>query len=159
MINDNIERKMKMLDLWKDPVWEMMDWLDSSAKSRRIEDVGFKNIGRPHNLVNIKDESGKVVAQELRVVTTPFAKNDVKVKICDNKLIVTCGTENIKEKDEEEYVYKGISLQAYSFTLALAPSCDQSKITAENKDGILTIRLPLHVVEEKKPDEIEIAVS
>lgn len=148
-----------MLDLWKDPVWEMMDLFNNSVNSRKIEEVGFRNIRRPHNLVNIKDESGKVIAQELRVVTTPFAKDDVKVKICDNKLIVTCGTSNIKKKDEEEYVYKGISLQAYSFTLALAPSCDQSKITAENKDGILTIRLPLHIVEEKKPDEIEITVS
>ena len=41
----------------------------------------------------------------------------------------------------------------------LGEGIDKKAITAENKDGMLTINLPMIVVEEKKPEEIEIAID
>lgn len=150
-----------MIDIYKDPIWEMMDaFCHPFFSGRKLSDNGFKSIiGRPHDLVNIKNDEGKVVAQELRVVTTPFKKEDVKVKICDNVLSVACGCENIKAKDDEEFVFKGISSQSYSFALSLGPSIDQSKITAKNDDGVLKINMPLIIEEEKKPREIEVVID
>lgn len=149
-----------MIDLWKDPIWEMMNLFDARPSTdKKIENVGLKSIPRPHNLVNIKNDDGKVVAQELRVVTTPFSKDDVKVKVCNNMLSVTCGSENIKVKDNEEYIFKGISSQTYSFTLSLTPAVDQQKITAENKDGVLKINLPLIVEDETNSKEIDIKID
>ena len=150
-----------MIDIYRDPIWEMMDVFNHPFFSdRRICDTGFKtSIHRPHNLVNVKDDNGKVIAQRLEVVTTPFAKDDVKVKVCDNMLSVTCGSENLVTKDNEEIMYRGISSQSYSFALSLTPSVDQKRITAENKDGILKINLPMIIEEPKKPEEIEIAIA
>ena len=147
-----------MNDIYRDPVWELMDWFTGFPATRKIKDTGFKSvISRPHNLVNVKDAEGKVVAQRLDVCTTPFAKDDVKVKVSGDTLTVKCGAENIEDREDEEFVYRGISSQAYEFSLTIAPNVDKAKITAENGDGILRITLPLAV--EPKPEEIEITVG
>lgn len=151
-----------MIDLFRDPVWELMDIAFPAPffGERKLSDTGFKNcIRRPHNLVNVKDEDGKVIAQRLEVVTTPFKKEDVKVTLTDNTLSVKCGAENIEDNENEEVMYRGISSQSYSFALKISPSVDQSKITAENKDGILKINMPIIMKEEKKPEEIEIKID
>ena len=149
-----------MLDIYKDPIWEMMDWFNRPFGERKISDNGLKSvIKRPHNLVNLKDPDGNVVAQQLAVVTTPFKKEDVKVTVLDNILSVQCGAENLKDEEYEDVLYRGISSQTYTFQLKLAPSVDQKAITAENKDGILKINLPLKTVQPKKPEEIEIKIA
>lgn len=149
-----------MIDIYRDPLWEMMDLFSRPFTERKLCDNGLKSaIKRPHNLINIKDETGKVISQRLDVVTTPFKKEDVKVSIIDGTLSVMCGSENIKDEEYEDVLYRGISSQSYTFSLKLAPSVDQHKITAENKDGILKINLPLIEEKPKKPEEIEIQIS
>ena len=149
-----------MMELYKDPIWDVMDWFFRPMNERKISDVGLKNvIHRPHNLINVENDEGVVIAQKLSVVTTPFKKDDVKVKVQDNTLTVTCGSENITDADNEKVVFRGISSQAYSFSVSLSNRVDQKKITAENKDGILTITLPLIVEEEKKSEAIEVQIA
>lgn len=148
------------IDIYRDPIWEIMDFFGRPFGDNRLCDNGLKSvIKRPHNLVNVKDDSGKVVAQRLEVVTTPFKKEDVNVSVKDNVLSVACGAENIKDAKDEDVLFRGISSQTYTFALKLAPSVDQTKITAENKDGILKINLPLKVAEEKKSEVMQIAVN
>jgi HSP20 family molecular chaperone IbpA len=54
-----------------------------------------------------KDENGNIVSFSLEVVYTPFKKSDVKVKVFENVLTVTCGSENnVKDPD---MIYCGIS--------------------------------------------------
>lgn len=136
----------------------MMDFF-ANPFERKISNRGLSNIRKPHNLTNVKDEQGKIIAQKLTVVTTPFKKDDVKVKIVDDVLTVTCGTENVKDEENEDVIYRGISSQSYTFSLKLGESIDKKAITAENKDGLLTIKLPFLVIEEKKPEEIEIKID
>ena len=83
----------------------MMDFF-ANPFERKICNKGLSNIHKPHNLTNVKDEAGKIVAQKLTVVTTPFKKDDVKVKIVDDVLTVTCGTENVKDEENEEVIYR-----------------------------------------------------
>lgn len=149
-----------MLDIMtRDPIWEMMDWL-SNPFERKISESGFRSIiKRPHSLINVKDDDGNVIAQRLEVTTTPFKKDDVKVRISNNMLSVTCGTENIKDAVNEEVIYRGISSQSYSFALSLAKNVDQKKITAENKDGILKVTLPLIIEKPIEPETIEIEID
>lgn len=149
-----------MLDIMtRDPIWEMMDWF-SNPFERKISESGFRNvIKRPHSLINVKDENGDVIAQRLEVTTTPFKKDDVKVKISNNMLIVTCGSENIKDAENEEVVYRGISSQSYSFSLSLGKNVDQKKITAVNKDGILKVTLPLIIEKPEEPETIEVEID
>lgn len=151
-----------MIDIYRDPIWEMMDMLSrpyNEVKSR-LYDNGFKStIKRPHNLINIKDDDGKVVGQRLDVVTTPFKKEDVKVSINDGMLSVVCGNENIKDSEYEDVLYRGISSQSYSFSLKLTDAIDKHNVSAENKDGILKINLPFKMIEEKKPEEITVEIA
>lgn len=148
----------KMIDIYRDPVWELMDFF-ADPFSRKVCNRGLSNVPRPHNLTNVIDKDGNVTAQKLTVVTTPFKKEDVKVKIVDDTLTVKCGVENAVDSDGEQVVYRGISSQSYEFSLKLGESIDKSMIAAVNKDGMLTITLPMFVAEEKKPEEIEVRID
>lgn len=142
-------------DIFNALTWEMMRYPFGDYK---IQDCGLKSvIKRPHSLINVKDEDGNVTAQRLEIVTTPFKKDDVKVSVLDDTLSVECGSENQTLGENEEIVYRGISAQSYSFSLRLAPNVDQSGITAENKDGVLKITLP--IIKKEKPKSIEIKVD
>lgn len=141
-----------------DDMWKTMDALmQYPFKEKTLETNGLKTlIRRPHNIVNVKDENGNVIAQNLEVVTTPFSKNDVKVSFIDNTLSVECGNQNEVEEDKSDYVYKGISSQSYTFALKLGDNIDREKIKAKNVDGVLTVTLPFKQFEEEKIINVEV---
>ena len=144
--------------IWDD-MFRMADALTLyPAKERSLENNGLKRlISRPHNIVNVKDNNGTVIAQRLEVVTTPFKKNEVNVTIdANNMLTVECGTkEEVEEKKSEKeegpetYIYKGISTQNYTFSIKLGDNVDKDAIKAKNEDGVLVVTLPF----KKKEDE------
>ena len=144
-----------MLDLMKNNAWDdMFRQMDALMQypfnNRNLETQGLKSlIHRPHNIINMTDDSGKVVGQKLEVVTTPFKKDDVKVTIDENTLYVECGTENKEETDKDNYVFKGISSQSYAFAIKLNGKVDREAIKAKNSDGVLTVTLPFK--KEEKP--------
>ena len=149
-----------MTDLIVSPIWELMDALARPFDDKRnIMNYGLKSIiKRPHNLINVKDKDGNVIGQRLEMVTTPFKKEDVKITVKDNILTVKCGTENVKSEENEDVVYRGISAQSHTFSLSLAPTIDQSLITAENKDGVLKINLPF-IAKASEKDAVEITIA
>ena len=146
-----------------DNILEMNDFFASPFdrfELPKISTNGLKSsIHRPHNLKEIKDKDGNVTAQKIEVVTTPFDKEDVKVTIKDNLLSVSCGSENKKTEENEDFVYQGISSQTYSFTLTIPDTIEKNKIKASNKDGILSIVMPVKKPVEKEPEEIEIKID
>ena len=149
-----------MTDLIVSPIWELMDALARPFDDKRnIMNYGLKSIiKRPHNLINVKDKDGNVIGQRLEMVTTPFKKEDVKITVKDNILTVKCGTQNVKSEENEDVVYRGISAQSHTFSLSLAPTIDQSLITAENKDGVLKINLPF-IAKDSEKDAVEITIA
>lgn len=117
---------------------------------------GFKDIiRRPHNLYTIKDDDGNIVAYKLDVVTTPFKKDDVKIKVLNDILTVSVGNDDFKEEDSEHMTFRGISSQTYEFQLKLN-GIDQKNITAKVEDGILHIKLPVCKKEQPKPLTINV---
>jgi HSP20 family molecular chaperone IbpA len=141
--------------IWDD-MFRMADALTLyPAKEKSLENNGLKRlISRPHNIVNVKDKDGNVVAQRLEVVTTPFKKGEVSVEVdANNMLTVKCGKEEIeddkKSEDGESYIYKGISSQNYTFSIKLGDNVDKDAIKAKNEDGVLVVTLPF----KKKEDE------
>lgn len=138
---------------WNDMFRTMDALMQYPEKKNNIETQGLKSlIHRPHNIINVKDEKGDIVAQRLEVVTTPFTKDDVKVTVEDSVLTVQCGSEKKEEKEEDEYIYKGISSQNYVFSLKLGPNIDKDKIKAKNLDGVLSVMLPF---KEKEREEVK----
>ena len=150
---------IKPSSIWDD-MFRTMDALTQYPfKERTLETQGLKSlIHRPHNLINVKDSNGNVIAQRLEVVTTPFKKEDVKVTVEDNTLTVECGAENKEEKSEDDYIYKGISSQNYTFSLKLGNNIDRDGIKAKNSDGVLSVNLPFkkEVQEQKRLVNIEV---
>jgi len=155
--DSNMFDMIKSSALWDwDDMFRTMDALMQYPENKNnIETQGLKGlIHRPHNLINVKDENGTVIGQRLEVVTTPFAKEDVKVTVKDDVLTVQCGSENKEEKEEDEYIYKGISSQNYVFSLKLGANIDRDKIKAKNADGVLSVMLPFKEKEQEKEPEI-----
>ncbi len=123
---------------------------------------GFKRvIRRPHDLVNIKDKDGNVIGQRLSLVYTPFSKDQVKVTVNDDSLVVSIGDETKEEKtdDSGDIIYKGISTQSSKFSLKLIDLVDKEAIKAKTKEGVLHIDLPFKKKEEKKPKSIEVSIE
>lgn len=147
---------MNPLATWDDMWQNMLALTEYPFKNgKNLMNTGLRKlIGRPHNLVNVTDKNGNIIEQRLEVVTTPFKKEDVNVQVSGNTLSVKCGTEDetvakVPEDDKptENYLYKGISSQYYTFSLKLSDKIDKSAIKAKNQDGILTITLPYKRVE------------
>ena len=141
---------MNPLATWDD-MWQNMLALTEYPlnNGKSLMNTGLRKlICRPHNLVNVTDKDGSIIEQRLEVVTTPFKKEDVNVQVSGNTLTVKCGTdEDLAEEAQDEnrheqYLYKGISEQYYTFSLKLSDKIDKTGIKAKNQDGILTITLP-----------------
>ena len=159
---------MNPLATWDD-MWQNMLALTEYPfnNGKNLMNTGLRKlIGRPHNLVNVTDKDGNIIEQRLEVVTTPFKKEDVDVRVSGNTLTVRCGFEDdpVEEpKDDEDnrqekYLYKGISEQYYTFSLKLSDKIDKTGIKAKNQDGVLTITLPFKKT-EKDEDIAKITVE
>ena len=163
---------MKPLATWDDMWQNMIALTEYPFAGKTLKDTGLRKlISRPHNIVNVTDENGDVVEQRLEVVTTPFKKDQVVVEVSNNTLTVKCGKEETEElpqevKDEKEtkkevktenYLYKGISSQYYTFSLKLSDKVDRAGIKAKNVDGVLTVTLPFK--KENAPEVAQITVE
>ena len=144
-------------------IWTEMDkWFNELLPSGEssLHTKGLKSVIKtPHNLYAIKDEAGNVTENILKVVITPFKREDVKVDIQGDLLTVTCGTENMHNKDDEHLIYRGISQQCWQFGLRLTKMVDRSKITAKIEEGILTIKMPFVKPDPDKSELINVQIG
>lgn len=126
---------------------------DSAAVVSNLEQTGLKSyLKKPHNLYIKRDEKGNLTKYILKVVYTPFPKNEVHVTVNENVLNIAIGKENLKEEDG--CVFHNISGQCENSNIYLYDSrIDFDHITAKCDEGILTIEIP---VVEKAPKKIEI---
>ncbi len=136
-----------MRNIFDDMLNEWLAYSNYLPRPSTVENNGFKQlIKRPHNVYTIRKDGkpdGQIEAYKLEVVTTPFKKEDVKVKIVNDVLNVTCGTTVKEAENANEFVaYKGISTQAFEIQLRLN-KIDTNKITAKVEDGILTVYMPV----------------
>ena len=136
-----------MRSIFDDMLNEWLAYSNYLPRPSTVENNGFKQlIKRPHNVYTIRKDGkpdGQIEAYKLEVVTTPFKKEDVKVKIVNDVLNVICGATAEESQNANEFVaYKGISTQAFEFQLRLN-KIDTSKITAKVEDGILTVYMPV----------------
>ena len=79
-----------------------------------------------------------------------FGKKDIEVEFAEGLLTV----KSVKEKEEKETLYKGISQRNFTRKFTLAD--DIIVKGAELKNGMLTITLERIVPEEKKPQLITV---
>lgn len=171
MINNNL---IHIRDPFKamDDAFANMDtmWLhlfnQPTSTLKKMTDNGISVIGRPHNVIALKDKDGKVIGNKIEIVTTPFKKDEVSVNITTKGMLnVKCEKkENICDVADEDLAIKeyeihhGISSQTVSFQLKLSEKVDWDAITAKNEDGILTIELPFIMKDETLEEVKQITV-
>jgi HSP20 family protein len=101
----------------------------------------------------IENEKEYLVKAELPEVK----KEDVKITVQDD--ILTMSGERTQEKEEKGKKFHRIerAYGSFSRSFTLPEDADASKVAAEFKNGVLTVRLPKS--ERAKPKSIEVAIG
>lgn len=102
----------------------------------------------PHNVVKVDENK-----YQIEIAVTGFSKDDVSVELDQNVLIVTA-EHSIDESDEKTYIHRGLAQRNFKRQFPLADHIEV--IDAEQKNGVLTIRLERIVPEALKPRKIDI---
>lgn len=102
----------------------------------------------PHNVIKIDENN-----YEIQVAVTGFGKDEVTVELDQNILIVTAGKET--EDDDRVYLHRGLAQRNFVRNFPLAEHIEVKG--AEQRNGVLTIKLERIVPEALKPRRIEIA--
>ena len=97
----------------------------------------------------IKDDEHEI---KMRFDMPGLAKEDVKVSVEDDNVLVIRGehkTEQGKENDTSSSSWSARSFSSYDTRLRLPDNCEKDKIKAELKNGVLYITIPKAKVERK----------
>jgi HSP20 family molecular chaperone IbpA len=104
---------------------------------------------QPHPLDIFYDEAGL----HFEIACTGLTKEDIQLEIDGDLLKITYD----KPKEEEDYtgyIYKGLAKRSFNLGYKVAAKFELEKLTAEMKDGLLHIFVP--IAESKKPKTIKI---
>jgi HSP20 family protein len=94
-----------------------------------------------------------VIRAELPAMT----REDIDITVENDTLTLRGEKKLDHEVQKEQYHRIERTYGAFSRTFALPPTVDVTKVGAEYKDGVLTIKLPLR--EEAKPKQIKVEVA
>ena len=132
------------LDLFKDPFFigfnHTLDRLNS------IHNASAHQSYPPYDIVKVDDDSYRV-----DIAVAGFDKKDIEVSV-DNGTLVIKG--EISTEATEEVLHKGIATRKFTRTFALGEYMEV--ISAEFKNGMLSVEVERIVPEEKKPKTIKI---
>lgn len=87
---------------------------------------------------------------KIEVAAPGLNKKDFKIDIDRNVLTVSSEKkEEKKEKDEDKFMRREFSYSSFSRSFTLPDSVDEDKVSANHKDGVLTVTIPKK--EEARP--------
>jgi HSP20 family protein len=93
----------------------------------------------------------------LKAELPDMKEEEIELTIEDNTLTLSGEKKLDAEVTEELFQRIERSYGSFARTFTLPPTVDASKVSAQYKAGVLTVRLPLR--EEAKPNRIKIAVA
>ena len=93
----------------------------------------------------------------LKAELPDMKEEEIGLTVEDNTLTLSGEKKLDTEVTEEHFHRIERNYGAFARTFALPPTVDASKISAQYKAGVLTVRLPLR--EEAKPNKITVAVA
>ena len=119
----------------------------------RDEDTGFRGSWAPVVDIFETDNHDLVVKAELPGMT----REDIEVTV-ENSTLILKGTKKFEaEVKEENYRRIERSYGTFHRSFALPATVDTSKVSADFKNGVLTVKLPFR--EEAKPRAINVDVA
>ena len=135
------------------------NWLNSWFDDSVFDTDLMPRMNATAPAVNVKESAAGYTME----VAAPGLKKDmVKMNIDkDGYLNVSIEhkDEHKEEKKDEHYLRREFSYSNYSQSYALPEDANQEKVTAEVKNGVLTIEIPKMAKEEKKVNVKSIEVK
>jgi len=92
----------------------------------------------------------------LKAELPDMAREDIDITV-ENSVLTIKGEKGFGDVKEEQFHHVERRYGAFSRSFSLPPTVDSSKVGAEYKNGVLTVRLPLR--EEAKPRSIKVEVA
>ncbi|MCF8012065.1 MAG: Hsp20/alpha crystallin family protein [Clostridiales bacterium] len=129
---------------------------DSLTFKRPLEDLfrmlddSFENLSRTK--VDVYEEEGQII---VKADLPGFKKDEVKVDVKDNSLILHARREVDEKKNKKNYYRRERGEAAFREVINLPAEVDKESASAEMKNGVLEIRLP-QVDNYKDAKQIEI---
>jgi HSP20 family protein len=105
---------------------DLFDWTDRN----------FAALGSNLPSVNLKETDTKI---EVELAAPGMKREDFKVEIDHNVLMISSEKEEEKEEKKENYIRKEFNYQAFSRSFSLPETIDENKIEANYKEGILHV--------------------
>ncbi len=105
--------------------------------------------------VNIIEDNDEY---RIEVAAPSLKKGDFKINLEKDLLTISANKEETKEDKDETYTRREYNYSSFSRSFTLPDSVNGEKISAEYKDGILSINVPKHEVAKAKPAR-EIAIK
>lgn len=137
-------------DMFKDFDKLYVGFDDQFNRMAKLHDDLAKNIPN-YPPYNIKKTGENTYVVELAVAG--FGQQDIEIELADSKLVVK-GNIKSDEKQDEAFLFKGISNRAFTRSFVLD---DQIEVQdAEMLNGMLKIFLERIIPEHKKPKKIEV---
>ena len=87
----------------------------------------------------------------IEVAAPGLEKKDIKIDLDNNVLTVSSEKENKVEEQDDKFMRKEFSYSSFTRSFALPESVDAEKISANHKDGVLTILVPKKDEAKVKP--------
>ena len=106
--------------------------------------------------VNILEEDNEY---RIEVVAPGIDKKDVKINLEDDVLTISSERKEENEEKNKHYMRREFNYTAFTRSFVVPEEVDASKISAEHKNGILTLHLPKKEEVVKKTQKREIKVS
>jgi HSP20 family protein len=134
-------------------VQDRMNRLFHEFHSRQEDDVMTRGAWVPP--VDIFESGNKelVIKAELPAMT----REDIDVTVENQTLSIRGEKKFNQEVKDEQYHRVERTYGAFSRSFTLPSTVDATKVAAEYKDGVLTVKLPLR--EEAKPKQIKVEVA
>ncbi len=106
--------------------------------------------------VNILEEDNEY---RIEVIAPGIDKKDVKINLEDDVLTISSEMKQENEEKDKHYMRREFNYTAFSRSFVVPEEVDAEKISAEHKNGILTLHLPKKEEVVKKTQKREIKVS
>lgn len=117
----------------------------------------FFDISARHSVpaVNIMEDDKEY---RIEVVAPGIDKKNVKINMEDDVLTISSEREEKNEEENKHYMRREFNYTAFSRSFVVPEEVNEEKISAEHKNGILTIHLPKKEEALKKTKQREIKV-
>jgi HSP20 family protein len=149
---------MTMAIVKVDPFRELAAMQDRMARLfgdtyLRDEDTGFRGTWTPAVDIFESDNHDLVLKSEL----PGMSREDIEVSVENSTLVLKGAKKFDAEVKEEQYRRIERSYGTFHRSFTLPNTVDATKVTAEFKNGVLTVKLPFR--EEAKPRTINVEVA